>query len=64
MWHQALPQPYFHYIMMLDKLDHKLECNRQHVSDLMLAGSVICAIEKEPEVKNFLFVALMANHGP
>ncbi|WP_337270267.1 LTA synthase family protein [Oryzifoliimicrobium ureilyticus] len=62
--HKAMPQLGFDHMMMLDEFDHKPERDGPYVSDLTLAKAVMREIDKDPDKKNFLFVASMANHGP
>lgn len=62
--HKAIPQLGFDHMMMLDEFDHRPERDGPYVSDLTLTKSIIREIEKDPEAKNFLFIASMANHGP
>ncbi|WP_375714139.1 LTA synthase family protein [Rhizobium sullae] len=62
--HKAMPQLGFDHMMMLDEFDHNLERDGPYVSDQALTKNVIREIEKDPDIKNFLFVASMANHGP
>lgn len=62
--HKAMPQLGFDHMMMLDEFDHKPVRDGPYVSDLALTKSVIREIDKDPDLKNFVFVASMANHGP
>ena len=62
--HKAMPQLGFDKMLMLDEFDHVPERDGQYVSDLTLAKTVMKEIDKEPDERNFVFIASMGNHGP